>query len=1123
MNILHRLIAMASAALALNAVAYEPITHSEMSQRAAVRSVLANGKTFAKFGLDDKPVSFQTQKFPDSNLRNKTILDLMRFGAAWEDDLGFMQATRHFYNPVNGSKLLPLVGETSPDWALEDNGLKDGQPFSYRLMRSHFLKALTDSVKADRDIAWGSTFQTMGHVMHHLQDMAQPQHVRADSHCDAAFCQALSVFGAYSPSVFEKRIETNLPPSGNYPAVYSEVDTETFNTPRKFWHTNPPGGQATGKGIAEFTNHNFISQGTNFDKPNLFPAPKLLAIYQEEKTITELCAEPGANCGVSGLSGLVTFWGNLVKDAYTGELVQNPRMTTLSVFDDALKKAGKSQVFSYNRFNADAAAKILVPRAVGYSAGMINYFFRGDIDLIEDTAQPGTQLVVNNTGEAMSGKFSLYYDNEAENRFLHQSWTLDIPAYGQVNIGVVTPPTGVALKKAGEYMLVFSGDMGLETRATYGVGAVTGKVVNVAPTEVSYFYSAKAANPSTCRRLSIFKSYSPPPVPPVRPAQPSVSWVNVTSPSSPPNEGTSGPNSVAIYRYPLSYNDNGIVVALSVGVATTVTTANGVGSYSTAVGVPVFGIAPSLATKEINGILHYITYNRTTISGGIVVSEEPLFTPVPETADSIARRLEYPNLLAAYDAAYVDYQTQLSAWQATQLTRVVLSDGTELASFRFGDDGNGNTTNYPYITRWSGDGWVQLFNRSAAGVYSEGTRLTFVVPADVCHPFDGSGAPAYPGGTNSQWTADWAAARAVADVRERARRKLVSDAVKRDLEMGNLPDTVKKILRNRPLSSNAYIKTPITVSVQNSTTGAGDNMTETKMVTLSYMAIGVQGQSIPRTQTISGTKQIRTMRNFMDSIGNSVSNKAFTTTTYTNWLPIEPDGATELGDYTYVMDDGRGLAQIQNGVVISGAASFVDTLDTYGGPYTPALPLNSDTRTYSYPQIYRDFRREAPREFDSALWQWYVEYGDDPDAPNVPPMPDFLADGSWLDSAFINGEKLDVFPLTTIHSALGDLGLFPNDADIKDQSKLTLRSDLKITYQYNYLSGQWTLIDATSRNGTSPLAYKKGANFVFRSATNRRDLWPDVVPEYDLQAQGLATSPMDYPLFADIKAKWIDF
>ena len=252
---------------ALELRAYEPVTHSLMSREALNRSALATPAYLQRFGLEAANVGDVRVKYPNSNGGVLTIRELFEFGADWEDRRSSAQTTRHFYNPVNGSKLLPVIGETSPDWALEDRGVKDGQPYSYRLMRRNFYKALTEPAKSDRDAAWGLTFQTMGHVMHHLQDMAQPQHVRGDAHCDAILPCAFpgTFFGFYSPSVYEKRIEQRLPGFGDYAPVYSTTKTAPFAKPRDFWHTNPPGGQSTGMGIAEFTNRSFISAGTNFD------------------------------------------------------------------------------------------------------------------------------------------------------------------------------------------------------------------------------------------------------------------------------------------------------------------------------------------------------------------------------------------------------------------------------------------------------------------------------------------------------------------------------------------------------------------------------------------------------------------------------------------------------------------------------------------------------------------------------------------------------------------------------------------------------------------------------------------------------------------------------------------
>ncbi len=464
--------------------AYEPITHSLLSVEALNRSVLVTSSTkLRSYGL--KPgIAASGDRFPNSEAEAKmTIEALVSFGADWEDSRSIFQATRHFYNPVDGSKLLPSIGATSPDWALEDNGLKDGQLFSYRLMRRNMLRALTEERKTERDISWGMAFQTLGHVMHHIQDMAQPQHVRGDAHCDASYPCLVpgALFGFYGPSVYERRVEKSMPPYGNYPTVYSNNNSTIFTSARKFWATNPPGGQSSGKGIAEFTNRSFISAGSNFDKPNLFPSPRLNAELREEKSILELCLEPGAACSSQGLVGIVTFFGNQIEDSYIGENIVNTRMTTLSIFDKHLEKYGKAQLFSYNRFNADAAARILVPRAIGYSSGLVNYFFRGEVGL-QKSASNGF-LIRNNSPEEMRGVFELYYDDINDNRYRvsNASWTLTIPSGGTSAPVTFDAPLSPVPKRKHQYMLVFVGAMGEEVPQTGFVGAVGASLVRADP------------------------------------------------------------------------------------------------------------------------------------------------------------------------------------------------------------------------------------------------------------------------------------------------------------------------------------------------------------------------------------------------------------------------------------------------------------------------------------------------------------------------------------------------------------------------------------------------------------------------------------------------------------------
>ncbi len=84
----------------------------------------------------------------------------------------------------------------------------------------------------------------------------------------------------------------------------------------------------------------------------------------------------------AGLAGNITFYSNTVTDSLrAGETRSNPRALTLSLFDQDLKNKGVGMVFALNRFNIEAAQSFLLPRAVAYSVGLINFFFRGKLEI----------------------------------------------------------------------------------------------------------------------------------------------------------------------------------------------------------------------------------------------------------------------------------------------------------------------------------------------------------------------------------------------------------------------------------------------------------------------------------------------------------------------------------------------------------------------------------------------------------------------------------------------------------------------------------------------------------------------------------------------------------------------
>ncbi len=441
-----------------SAQAYKEDTHENFSLAAVQDSALrAKPETLTDLGLKPWAIS---EAFPNSTGQPRTIAQLFQEGARFED-VG-SRSLNHFYDPLRNRGLFG-VNIASPDWALEDNADFGAQEFSYKDARGYLYQALMSSTEDERKRYFGRTFQTLGQVIHHIQDMAQPQHVRNDAHCDAIFPCLIpgGLLGLYNPSLYEQytRDVGNLPYTGYSPAM--------FNTARKYWTGN-------GQGIADFSNHNFVSAGTNFTgtststapNPN-YPSPNGIGAIISTRQITDTDllgpSQP--------LTGEIDFIGTSVVDSYRPNPSDfNPRTSSYSLFDAELTAAGAEKTFTLNRFNFDAAHTFLTPRAVGYSAGLINYFFRGKLDFVAHPSTPGAYAIENLSNEAMNGTFELHYDDMSGNRapVPGATWTLTLPANGQSGPLTFTGPTAPLPKTPGQYMLVFRGVLGQESDAVIG-------------------------------------------------------------------------------------------------------------------------------------------------------------------------------------------------------------------------------------------------------------------------------------------------------------------------------------------------------------------------------------------------------------------------------------------------------------------------------------------------------------------------------------------------------------------------------------------------------------------------------------------------------------------------------
>lgn len=508
-----------------SANAYEIRTHELLTEQAALQSVLQRDPAVLKdLGIEG---GIAGQKFPNAQGRPLTIQSLLQFGVVKEDDIP--RFTRHFYSPLTGRGM--NAGNfpnqpSSPDWALAPVGTFTGiateQRNSYWDARQALLNALTSSEKAERERNFGAAFQSLGHVIHHLQDMAQPQHTRNDPHCGlmgalplASEVVCLLARLPHRPSLYEAwtasdEVRAVLGPRfdpgfAGYNIAAPQF-AQTFNSPRRFWHTESagPNSPGSGKGMAEFSNRNFVSAWTNFGQPSEFSLPALDPARKTELSIGELCSKSLIPCSSKLLArseAKLTFFGSLGRDNYLGG-IQIPFLATSteSIFDQHLEPTpGGQRVFALNRFNFDEFHNHLIPRAVAFSAGMIDYFFRGKIDLVVDPANFSQLLVKNLGAEPMKGRFALYYDDTGDVRKAVKKtsgtdlvWlTKDsLPPQSEGVLaagGVMTVPADFVVptdaKAPGEYMLVFDGDMGEEKADPPNgvVGAVAAKLIRPGP------------------------------------------------------------------------------------------------------------------------------------------------------------------------------------------------------------------------------------------------------------------------------------------------------------------------------------------------------------------------------------------------------------------------------------------------------------------------------------------------------------------------------------------------------------------------------------------------------------------------------------------------------------------
>jgi hypothetical protein len=316
----------------------------------------------------------------EESVRRRTVVQWLGEGGIREDDnIRFLS---HFHDPLHGAPWttagLGGLFESSIRWMQRDGT----QSWSWQRARQHFATALMSTDPLEREQAWADTFRALGQLMHLVVDASVPEHVRNDAHPGESICRHLGrrCFGSYEywlsdaqganpgsfratylsvPVSFDPVILRGPTGDGLAPVPVARlIDADMYDgSDPNITATNPA------IGLAEFANANFFSEDTatggypfpDWSRlvPSRHPAPRTGRI--------RAYFAKGAGDGIA-------------VDPAVAECVLYEAATGHGVVEPISRRCADERVW-------DATASHVLPRAVGYARGLLDYFLRGRIEI----------------------------------------------------------------------------------------------------------------------------------------------------------------------------------------------------------------------------------------------------------------------------------------------------------------------------------------------------------------------------------------------------------------------------------------------------------------------------------------------------------------------------------------------------------------------------------------------------------------------------------------------------------------------------------------------------------------------------------------------------------------------
>jgi hypothetical protein len=399
----------------------------------------------------------------------------------------FLRFRYHFHNPLQPWSSAGLsfgggeTGASSVLWAQSD-----AQSWSWGRVRRHLLDGLTAQTPAARERALARAFRGLGHLIHLVQDAAVPAHSRNDPHLRfnyetlvdrlrgdeadvfASLAASSGAAGAGAPDPAWQRLAPR--PEAPVPITYL-IDTDRYDG------VDPDATVQPLVGVAEYANANFLSEDRGLPDPGRtdpFPHPSWASVEPRVHLVTLRSGEQVARWYyvkvAHGDTGYRLATVGFLRDYFVRYRLDPDRAAQRPGLDEMVYR--------------DYAARLL-PRAVGYSAALLDYFFRGRLaarlDPVPDGAG-GQRLVLRvanaTPGEPMEGAFTLYRELPGGARYPHATWSGRLEPEQELERELPSLPGDTSPGAA--LLLVFEGRLGAEPGAVAAtrVGA-TGYTVHV--------------------------------------------------------------------------------------------------------------------------------------------------------------------------------------------------------------------------------------------------------------------------------------------------------------------------------------------------------------------------------------------------------------------------------------------------------------------------------------------------------------------------------------------------------------------------------------------------------------------------------------------------------------------